>query len=207
VSFDAPQMMLVGLARFELPSQTIRLCDGGFVYFEGEKYISADPDFGAIQSVSTLEEMTGDEAPGATITFLPASTAAAATLSQPQFQGSPMTFWIARVDQQTGAVLDAEMVGDLELDTTTLRASKGERLLDIGMISVAERLFNFNEGNVMSPRFHTSIWPGELGFNNATGATLTKAWGVQAPPRGSTTGSPSGTSGTSAWAEYMIGLM
>jgi hypothetical protein len=34
MSFDAPNIMLAGLVKIELPDQTIRLCDGGFVYFD-----------------------------------------------------------------------------------------------------------------------------------------------------------------------------
>lgn len=192
MSFDAPKLMLAGLARFELPGKTLTLCDGGFVWFDGEKYTSADPEWGTIEAIEGLEESAGDEAPGGTLTFLPATTAAAATLSQPHFQGSPMRFWIVRIDEQTGEVVHSELIGELELDTTTLRIGKGLRRLDVGMISVAERLFSVNEGNVLSPRFHESVWPGELGLANATGTPLTVAWGSQAPPRGAVAGGDGG---------------
>lgn len=184
--FSDPNLMLVGLARFELPGKTVRLCDGGFVYFEGQKHTSADEDFGSIQEVAPFEDMAGDQAPGATMTFLPRSSAAAADLSQPSFQGSPMKFWVAQVDQQTGTIVHAELVASMELDTTTLRISRGQRVLDIGMIAASERLFLINEGNVLSPNFHKTIWPGELGFDNAIGVPMTKAWGAAAPPRGTT---------------------
>lgn len=185
MSFDAPKLLLGGLIKIELPDATIRLCDGGFVYFDGEKYTSADEDFGSIGSVETFEEAIGDEAPAGQLTFLPASTAAAATLSQPQFQGSRIRFWSVVIDETSGTVTDSELVGDMELDTTQLRLSRGQRELEMGFISVAERLFNINEGNVLSPTFHKSVWPGELGFDNATGVPLTKAWGVVGSPRGS----------------------
>lgn len=184
MSFDAPKQMLVGVAKFELPERDVRLCDGGFVYFDGEKYTSADEDFGAIETTDEIEERSGDEAPGASLTFLPASTAAAAALSSASYQGSPMGFWLLRVDEMTGEVLESELLADMELDTTTLRTSKGRRVLDIGMISAAERLFNVNDGNTLSPTFHKSVWPGELGLDNAIGVPATRAWGVQGPPRG-----------------------
>lgn len=182
--FDAPKIMMVGLAKIALPTQDILLCDGGFIDFGGDRYTSADPDFGSIQSVDALEERVGDEAPGGRLTFLPVSTAAAATLSQPSFQGASMRFWIGRVNEATGE-LDGtpELVFDGELDTTTLRVGRGSRALDMEFVSVAERLFNINEGNVLSPRFHKSVWAGELGLDNAHGVGTTVAWGAEAPPR------------------------
>jgi hypothetical protein len=196
MSFDAPNIMLAGLVKIELPDQTIRLCDGGFVYFDAEKYTSADEDFGAVESVDAFEENIGDDAPAGRMTFLPASAAAIATLSQPSFQGSRVRFWLVRVTEATGIVEDSELIGDMELDTTKVRLGRGSRRLDMDFISIAERLFNISEGNVLSPRFHKSIWPSETGLDNATGVPLTKAWGVVGPPRGSVARSGGGGSRT-----------
>lgn len=184
MSFDAPKLMLAGLVKIELPDDTIRLCDGGFIYFSAEKYVSADPDFGVIESVQALEENVGDEAPAGRLTFLPVSVEAAVALSQPEHQGSRMRFWIVRVDEATGTVSDSELVGDMLLDTTTLRGSRGQLTLDMEFIASSERLFNINEGNVLSPRFHKAVWAGELGFDNATGVPAQVAFGVNGPPRG-----------------------
>jgi hypothetical protein len=73
------------------------------------------------------------------------------------------------------------------LDTTMLRAGRGQRLLDMEFIAAAERLFNIYEGNVLSPAFHKSVHAGELGFDNATGVPNQIAWGIKGPPRGSVT--------------------
>lgn len=195
MAFDAPNVMIVGLMEITLPSKTIRLSDGGFVYFDGNKFSSADDEFGAVESIEIPEERAGDEAPAGQLTFLPVSTAAAADLSQPGFQGSPIKFWLAEVDEATGEISgDPELLADCELDTTALKLGRGERKLEIGFISVAERLFNINEGNVLSTRFHQSVWPGELGFDNATGIGTAVAWGVAGPPRGSSTSGAGGGS-------------
>jgi hypothetical protein len=53
-------------------------------------------------------------------------------------------------------------------------------------VSRLERLFSINEGNSLSPRFHKTVWPGELGEDNATGVGVAVAWGVEGAPRGST---------------------
>lgn len=191
--FSPANVMITGLAKIELPEQEIRLCDGGFVYFDAEKYESADTDFGAIQSVDTIEERTGDEAPGGSLTFLPSSTAAAATLSNPSYQGARIRFWLGRVNAQTGLLEGTpDLVFDGELDTTTLRVGRSTRALDMSFMSIAERLFNIREGNVLSSRFHQSVWPGELGFNNTTGIGTVVAWGVEAPPSRGTSYSSGG---------------
>jgi hypothetical protein len=198
--FDAPKLMLTGLAKFELPGHTIRLCDGGFVYYDGEKYASEDTLFGSIESIAQIEENSGDEAPGMNLVFLPATTAAAAELSNPAFQNSRVRFWQARVNEQTGEIDgEPELLRDLLLDTTTLRPGRGTRKLEMELIGAAERLFLVNDGNVLSPRFHKSVWAGETGLDNATGVTLSVAWGVAAPARGTVSGTsiPGGARTTS----------
>lgn len=196
--FDAPKVMIAGLVKIQLPDTDLRLCDGGFVYFNAEKYTSAVDDFGAIESVETSEESIGDDAPSGRLTFLPESTAAAATLSQPEFQGSPMRFWLVEIDEATGTVSDSELIADWLLDTTKLRVSKSHRWLDMEANSVADRLFNINEGNVLSPTFHERVWTGEHGLDNATGVPTTVAWGTKAPPRGSVSVT-AGNGASAAW--------
>lgn len=182
--FDAPHLMLTGLAEFALPTRTVRLCDGGFVYFGGNKFVSFDPDFGGIQSVENIALGVGDKAPGFRLTFAPTSTAAAADLSQPAFQGSKIKFWMGRVNKATGAVTESRLLAVALLDQTRLQIGKGSRTLVMDCVSENDRLFSRNRGNGLTPRFHKSVWPGELGLDNATGAPITDAWGVESPPRG-----------------------
>lgn len=185
--FDAPILTLTGLAVLELPDRTLRLCDGAYVYVGADKFEAEDAEFGSIKSVDEIEEKVGDDAPDGSLTFLPASTAAAAILSRPEYQGSPLRFYLARVDDQTGTAMgDPELLLDAELDTTTLLLNP--RRLEMTFISIAERLWNVNEGNVLSDSFHQSVWPGELGMANATGVPSNEPWGVEGPPRGSTFG-------------------
>jgi hypothetical protein len=56
--------------------------------------------------------------------------------------------------------------------------------LHFDIVSTAERLFEVNIGNTLSPRFHKSIWPGETGEDAAIGIGLTVAWGIEAPTGG-----------------------
>lgn len=196
MAFSGDVITVVGLAKFELPGHTILQCDGGVVTWGGDTYTAEDSNFGVIQAVEEAEESIGDEAPGGKLTFLPKDAAAATTLSSPTYQNSRMRFYFAEVTASTGAVTGTPiLVGDMRLDTTVLRFPKSGRLLDIEFITSAERLMNVEDGNVLSPRFHKKVWPGELGLDNATGVELTKAFGVEGPPRGSVNvGSSSGGS-------------
>lgn len=195
MAFEGDVITLSGLAKFELPARDLRLCDSGFVYFDSEKYTSYDQDFGAIESVEPFSEATGDEATAASLTFLPSSVADAADLSSPAFQGSRIRFWIAEVNHSTGLISGTpELLADMVLDTTELRLGRGTRRLEMGLVDAGERLFLTNEGNTLSPRHHKAVWPGELGLDNATGKPVAVAWGVTAPPRGTTAGNGGGSS-------------
>ncbi|HEY1605626.1 MAG TPA: hypothetical protein VGF77_08495 [Allosphingosinicella sp.] len=185
MAFTGDAITVTVLAKFELPTATIRLCDGGAVTWGSDAYAAEDPVFGTIQSAAVPDETISDQAPGARLTFIPHSDAAAIDLSQPIFQNSRVRFWFAEVARATGAVTGTpEQLADMRLDMTTLRVAKGSRLLDMDLITTADRLMNIEDGNVLSPRFHKKVWPGETGLDTMTGATTTKAWGVQAPPRG-----------------------
>lgn len=201
MAFEGQIITLTYLAVFTLPSRTMRLSDGGHVTWDGNAYDSADSDFGTIGEAETLTETVGDEMPAATLVFNPASTAAAATLSSPAYQGAQTRFYLAEVDVPTGEVTGTpELLSDMQLDTTTLILGRSTRKLEMGLVSAAQRLFLFNEGNTLTTRFHQSVWPGEIGLDNATGKQTTVAWGVQGPPRGTVA---SGSFGGSGWAQAM----
>lgn len=176
------QSCLSGLIQVDLPEQAIKLCDGAFVKWGAEMFDAEDPDFGTIGSMEAIEEGVGDEIPALRMTFLPKSTAAAAVLSQPQYQGCRVRMWIAEVDLATNEVIgDPSLEFDGQVDSTDLVIDRGTRELEMDIVSAAERLFLINEGNTLSPRFHKSLYPGELGQDNAIGVGVGVAWGTGAP--------------------------
>lgn len=175
---------LVGLMTIELPARTVRLCDGGFFVWGGNTYLSEDTVFGAVQSIDTLNEGVGDEIPALQLTFIPASTAAAGDLSQPGYQKSRVRFYIGEFNPTTGLLIGTpELHFDGQIDRTKLVSGRGSRLLEMEVVSSAERLFMRNEGNTLNPTWHKSVWPGELGHDNAINLTIPVAWGVEAPVR------------------------
>lgn len=173
---------LTGLLVMELPGETVRLCDGGFFYWGSDLFLSEHETFGTVESVEALSEGAGEEVPALSMTFIPASAAAAADLSQPGFQKSRVRFYIAEYAPDTGLLVGMpELQFDGQLDKTTLKFSKGTRTLDTEVVSTAERLFMRNDGNSLNASWHKSIWPGELGHDEASGLTVSIAWGVESP--------------------------
>lgn len=190
------RVSLIGLLKIDLPGQTVRLCDGGFVPAwnePGVNYTSADPVFGTIASLEALTEGLGEEIPAMELALNPAGDSAPADLSQPGFQRSQVRVWIGQKDEATGRLIGApDLLFFGQIDQTVLRVGRRVRDLAMTIVSTLERLFMRNEGNTLSPAFHKSVWPGETGHDNATGLTVAVAWGVERSPTASTAGSSGG---------------
>jgi len=165
----------------------VRLCDGGFLNWPGRgMFTSQDSKFGTIESVESITDAVGDEAPGARLTLLPTETAAASDLFQSNAQGSPILFWLAEVDRATGLLVGTPTLLFLGMvDFMRLSVAKNQRKVEVEFVAAAERLFLVREGNVLTPRFHQNAWPGENGFNHCTGNATQVPWGITGPPRGS----------------------
>jgi hypothetical protein len=173
---------LAGLVKIELPAKTLLLCDGAFVKWSADTFFSDDDEFGIIGAIEPLSEGVGDSAPALRLTFLPSSTADAAALSQPGWQGSRVRLWIAEVDLNTNAIIGTpDLMFDGQTDSTELIIGKGKRDLVMDIVSAAERLFVIDEANTLSDRFHQSLYPGERGEENATGIGVGVAWGTALP--------------------------
>ncbi|MBH9537532.1 hypothetical protein [Novosphingopyxis sp. YJ-S2-01] len=177
---------LTGILKIELPEYTARLCDGGFITVDGDgTYLSEDPKFGAIASVESLGEGRGDEIPALQLELYPPDATPVGELSRPGYQRSRVTFAIVEYDVATGLPIappDQQFIG--QIDQTSLRVGKA-RTLSMTIVSEMERLFELDIGNSLSPTFHQSVWPGELGQNNAAGIKRSVAWGTESVVSGS----------------------
>jgi hypothetical protein len=200
MALNSPVLLLAGLVEMQLPARTVRLCDGGFVNWSGVgNFTSSDSAFGTIESVESISEGLGDEAPGARLTLLPTSTADAAELFQSNAQGRPIRFWLAEVNRSTGALFGTpELMFWGMIDSMSVRLGQQSRRVEVEFVAASERLFFVREGNVLSPRFHQDAWPGENGFNHCTGNGVQVPWGVTGA-RGVffSSGGASGSSGIS----------
>jgi hypothetical protein len=182
---------LTGLLKIELPDVTVRLCDGGIVRWGSETFSAKDALFGSIASLSELNEGVGEEVPAFDITFLPPESSTPDEIAAPGYQTARVSVWIAEYSPAAGSVVGTpDLVFLGQLDQIELGVEKDRRDLGCSVVSLAERLFNRNEGNTLSPSFHKSIWPGETGHDAANGLTIPVAWGVE-----TTSGTTSGLSG------------
>lgn len=195
MSFEGRSITLVGLAKISLAGRTMRLCDGGFAYFGGEKYTASDTVFGSIAAIEPFDESVGDQAPGGRMTFLPAASASASDLLGAAVQNVRMQFWLGEIGSDGKTVTHAEPLADALINTATLLLPQGGRALDVEFISRAEKLFSIREGNVLSSTFHQRVWPGERGFDNADGLARNVAWGIEDAPRGGSSAAGGGGGG------------
>ena len=186
---------LTGLIKISLRSgPVIRLCDGAAIRWGAEDFTSEDATFGTIGAIDALGDGLGGEVPALQLELLPPTTTAAAVLAAPGNQQSPAKFWLAEYNRATGALIGTPaLLFNGLVDQQTLKVGRSSRSLAMSIVSVLERLFELNIGNSMNPSFHKSVWPGELGHDNATGLGRPVAWGTTAPP-GSAQGGGSGGS-------------
>ncbi|MDK2758654.1 MAG: hypothetical protein KYX66_18165 [Blastomonas fulva] len=180
MSFAGDFIHLVAFCKIELPTRTLRICDGGFCYFSGEKYEAEDAVFGSIAAVDEFEAALGDVAEDAKIVFLPPASTLASAINRKEFQNSRARFWMGAIGSDGKTVTVAEQQMDALVDFTVLRSRRSGRELEMSFIGRPEKLFLRQEGNSLNPRHHKSIWPGEKGLDN-TGSKQTVPWGVGGP--------------------------
>lgn len=189
------------LLEVELPGHTIRLVDGAAeIDFSGEPFAGEDDVYGVLDTVEVITEQVGTEAPTIRFTFLPASMAAMADITDPANQGSPVHVWFGAVDPATGLLIgEPELLFTGELDTAEVEAGPETTVIAFDVVSAWERLFEVNEGLRLNDKFWQSVFPGAQGMQYVTEIQRDLPWGYDAPrPRvvsdttggGSSGGSP-----------------
>jgi hypothetical protein len=175
------RISFTGLVKIEFPIGDVLLCDGGFVDWGADRYLSKDPTFGVIGGLETISEGVGEEVPVIELTLLPPGSTPASTLAAPGYQTSRVRFWLAEYDRDTG-LLDGtpELQLDGQVDQITLGFGPGVRTMSITVVPNTARLLERNIGNSLNSAFHKSVWSGETGHDNADGLGRQIAWGVEA---------------------------
>lgn len=210
------------LLKVELPGHTIRVLDGaGEVEYDGQTYTGEDDVYGVLDSIETLSEQVGTEAPAVRFTFLPATLTALADLTNPVNQGSPVSLWCGAVDPATGLLIGApELLFLGEFDTADVDASGETTVINFNVASAWERLFEASEGQRLNNAFIQSVYPGALGAQFVISVQRDLPWGYDAPrPKvvsdviggqpgrgGSPVGGGSGGSGGPRWRQYPLAV-
>ena len=172
----------IGLLKIELPTHTAFLSDGGFLVYDGDTYKSSDSVLGSLQSVEPMGEGRTGAIPSLDLTFnIPNSTAITA-FTTGTLQRSELRLWLAKYTVETGLISgDPELQYIGQLDQPLVKISRGEYIVSISTVPKAEWLFERDTGNTLSSSFHKSLYAGETGHDNATGLSISAAWGVEKP--------------------------
>lgn len=176
----ADRALLFGAIEINFPGYDLRLVDGSAeLMMGGEKFVGRDPTFGTISSIDSLTDGAGDQAPRVSLSLLPPSDTAAASLASAPMQRSRVRFWLGVLDMPTGIVVpDPLLLFDGELDVATMKWGMRTREVEYRIVSVFERFFDLEEGIRLSDSWHQSVWPGELGLSFVTGVTENVPWGT-----------------------------
>lgn len=179
---DTP--LVFGAIAIDLPGYQVNLLDGaGFLTFGGRTFVGQDDTFGVIAGVEDLSDGTGDNAPAFSLSLIPSSDAAAATLAGPAMQGAPVLVWVGAIDAISGQPIpDPYLIFAGELDVPALKTDADGRTLDYEITSVFERLFEDDESARLSPGHHRSIFADEAGVDFVTGVDQPVYWGVAGGP-------------------------
>jgi hypothetical protein len=171
---------IFGAVAIDFAAKSVRLLDGSAVIsFGGQKFRGDDPDYGSLESIDDFTDGAGDQAPGFSFTLLPPSEEAALLMSQASDQGARVRLWFGARDDYTGLVIgEPLLLADAEQDVPTLNIGPGEHSVSYDCVSAMERFFDNDEGINLSPTWHKTVWPGELGMDYVTGVTEPVYWGL-----------------------------
>lgn len=181
---------ITGLLKIEFPDHTVLLNDGGVTVWNGDTYTPHDSLVGSISSIEGIKEGMGAEIPALDITFAPDGLPAITAFSVGAIQKSAVRMWLAEYNVETGAV-----VGTPELrffgfvDQPQVNIGLRTFSISVSIVPELERLFLRDNGNGLGSAFHKSVYPGETGHDNATGLSISVAWGAESAGQGSSSGS------------------
>ncbi len=172
---------IFGAVQIDFPGYSLRLIDGpgAFASTPWNAFVGRDPLFGTIESIDSISDGTGDEAPQIGLTLNPSRDAAVAQLAASAMQGSRVRCWLGVVSAATGIVVpDPLLLFDGKLDVATINWGSRKRTVDYDIVSEFDRFFDLEEGIRLSDSHHQDIWPGELGLAFVTGVAETIPWGT-----------------------------
>lgn len=180
-AFGARAVLMFCAIEIDLPGGALRLLDGpGQVTFDGRTFLGEDPIYGTLGGVESVTDGIESDAPEITVTILPPTMTAAATLASAAAQFSAVTIWVGALDKVTGAVVaDPHVLFVGEVDVPTLSGDAESRSLQYSVTSVFELLFEVDEGARLNNAFHQSVWPGELGFEYVSEVQRQLPWGAE----------------------------
>lgn len=202
-ALNADRVRFFVATQIDLPGAvTVRLTDAGEVGWSQGNFKAFDAIFGVMDNMQPITEGEGDQAPQLSVSFLPASGASAAQLTDSSYQGSRIRVWLGVIDAAGAVVADPHLMFDGEMDQPTLSIDESERVVEMECVSSFERLFSDDEGIRLNPANHKEVWPGETGLDDITGIVKQVLWGPGKAINGAGGGTayPVTTGGLNSWA-------
>ena len=173
---------IVGLLRMNLPDHTVRMCDGGFIEFEGVNYTAKDSYLGSLVSVGAMSEGMGTSLPVLDLSFNPPSGSSITLLSVAAMQKSEVRLWVGEYDE-SGIVGTPELRFLGFVDQPQIKATRSEFQVSFSVVPNAEWLFERDTGNALSASFQKFLYAGDTGHDQATGLGVEAAWGIAGVPQ------------------------
>lgn len=182
---------LAWFLKWDAPGGAVRLSDGGQLDYADERYQSFDAVFGSVMTWPSISGGFNGMAERGRITFAPEKDAALAAWWRADLFDTRLRLWVGELDADGITVTTAKQLADWLVDNISrVQGEGGQDLLALDLTARAEKLFLVNEGNVCSERFHSSVWPGEIGFRNCTDVPAPVAWGTAMPLGGGNAAPP-----------------
>lgn len=148
--------------------------DGAVETFDG-----ADPVYGALATVTSVQERIADQAPTFGFTMMTPSEQALGSLNDPKHQGSSVRVWWGIVDELSGNVIGApEVLWIGRLDNVKTQLGEGSLIAEVATVSAFDRLFVAEEGARLTSTFQKTLWPGETGLDFNVKALANPYWGI-----------------------------
>lgn len=165
-----------------LPGYALRLIDGaGFVDFGGHRFTGRDATYGTLGEIQSYQDGGDGRSPRLILTLNPPTTTSAAVLANPAAQRSQVSLWYGALNPLTGLPVDVpslEFLGALDLPILKVGLT---RTLELEVASALDALMPRDDGVRLNNSFHTSIWPGERGFEYVSDVQRQLPWGQDAP--------------------------
>jgi hypothetical protein len=170
---------LFGAIEIDFPGYELLLLDGaGQMPIGGRKFVGRDAIYGVVDTIKGLADLSNNQSPVVTLTLIPPASTSMTTLLDPAAQGSPVIISIGSYNISTGLPVSLPYVFFTgELDVPTPKWGTRDRRVEYRITSVAERLFQTEEGKRLSDSWHQSVWPGEMGLSLVTDVETYVPWG------------------------------
>ncbi len=164
-----------------LAAGAVRLSSGGEISYGGNTYYPENTSYGRLDTIPAIADGADDQVPTCEVNIILPSAAAKALWTVAADQGVSAVVMMGTINRSTGVVIGVETLFTGEYNCPEFMVSGGEDRVVLLLTGQLGRLLEPNHERKLSPAFHKSIWPGELGLDNVTRLTRKIPWRASDP--------------------------